>query len=87
MGDGAGDTGGGVVLVFHHGFCCVRVRAIGLRLLCGALFLTGICTLGDSIEFYAVAPLEALACVWLVARLSCCHFRTNCHRTDDVTQH
>jgi hypothetical protein len=30
--------------VFHHGFCCVRVRVIGLRLLYGARFSTKSCT-------------------------------------------
>jgi hypothetical protein len=40
---GAGD-GIGTVRVFNNGFCCVRVRGIGLRLLYGARFSTGIYT-------------------------------------------
>jgi hypothetical protein len=34
--------GNGMVHVFHHGFCCVRVRIIGLRLRYCARFLTEI---------------------------------------------
>jgi hypothetical protein len=36
----------GTVRVFHHGFCCVRDRGIGLRLLYGARFLTEVSTRG-----------------------------------------
>ena len=44
----------GTVRVFNHGFCCVRVKVIGLRLLCGARFSAGICTRGMPLSF---APL------------------------------
>jgi ankyrin repeat protein len=36
----------GTVRVFNHGFCRVRVSSIGLRLLFGARFSTGIYTRG-----------------------------------------
>ena len=51
-------------------FCCVRVRVIGLRLLCGARFPTGVCTLDDAIGFHTCAPLEALAGVRAMAFIS-----------------
>jgi TPR repeat protein len=51
----------GTVLVFHHGFCCVRVSIIGLRLLCGARFSTEIYTRGCIGSDACL--LEALACV------------------------
>jgi hypothetical protein len=48
----------------HHGFCCVRVSIIELRLLYGVRFSTAIYTLEYDIGFHAFAPpLEALACV------------------------
>jgi hypothetical protein len=47
---------------FHHGFYCVRVSGIGLRLLCGACFRQKL-TLDDAIEVHVLALLEALACV------------------------
>ena len=58
--------------VFNHGFCCVRVSSIGLRLLYGAeSFPTEIYTLEDAIEFHAFAPpLEARASVWPMPFLS-----------------
>jgi hypothetical protein len=56
---------------FHHGFCCVRVRVIGLRLLYGAHFRRKLykikisdgaihCTARSAIELHAFAPVEAL---------------------------
>jgi hypothetical protein len=36
----------GTVRVFHHGFCCVRVKVIGLQLLYGACYSAGIYTRG-----------------------------------------
>jgi hypothetical protein len=46
----------------HHGFCCVRVSSIGLRLLYAARFQMEF-TLEDAIELHTFAPLEALPCV------------------------
>jgi hypothetical protein len=46
LGLGLSGCGCCMVRVFHPGFCCVRVRAIGLRLLYGARFPTGIYTRG-----------------------------------------
>jgi hypothetical protein len=42
------EVSGGLVrcAFFDHGFCCVRVSIIGLRLLHGARFSTEICTRG-----------------------------------------
>jgi hypothetical protein len=51
------------VPAFNHGFCFVRVRVIGLRLLYGVRFSSAICALEDAIELHAFAPLGALACV------------------------
>jgi hypothetical protein len=49
---------------FHHGFCSVRGRAIGLRLMCGARFPIENLHSRSAIELHTFAPpLEALACV------------------------
>jgi hypothetical protein len=45
---------------FHHGFCCVRVSSIGLRLLYGVRFSTGFYTRGVPLRFTPLLWLKLL---------------------------
>ena len=54
---------GGTVCVFRHGFCCVGVSIVGLRLLSGARFRQKVTLEECHWGFHVFAPLEARTCV------------------------